>query len=72
MSIPRNTTQGAAVTVGAGGNSFQCHGSLIEQFPQAQGCFLAQVCLAIAVALTLWSGWEFYRDVWKQRASLRG
>jgi CDP-diacylglycerol---glycerol-3-phosphate 3-phosphatidyltransferase len=34
--------------------------------------YLAQVCLAIAVALTLWSGWEFYRDVWKQRASLRG
>ena len=33
--------------------------------------YLAQVCLAIAVALTLWSGWEFYRDVWKQRASLR-
>lgn len=30
-----------------------------------------QVCLAVAVALTLWSGWEFYRDVWKQRASLR-
>lgn len=34
--------------------------------------YLAQVCLAIAVALTLWSGWEFYRDVWKQRAHLRG
>src|SRR4051794_1752085 len=33
--------------------------------------YLAQVCLAIAVALTLWSGWEFYRDVWKQRARLR-
>ena len=33
--------------------------------------YLAQACLAIAVALTLWSGWEFYRDVWKQRASLR-
>jgi CDP-diacylglycerol--glycerol-3-phosphate 3-phosphatidyltransferase len=33
--------------------------------------YLAQVCLAIAVALTLWSGWEFYRDVWKQRAALR-
>jgi CDP-diacylglycerol--glycerol-3-phosphate 3-phosphatidyltransferase len=34
--------------------------------------YVAQACLAIAVALTLWSGWEFYRDVWKQRASLRG
>ena len=33
--------------------------------------YLAQACLAIAVALTLWSGWEFYRDVWKQRASIR-
>lgn len=30
-----------------------------------------QACLVVAVALTLWSGWEFYRDVWKQRASLR-
>jgi len=33
--------------------------------------YAAQVCLAVAVALTLWSGWEFYRSVWKQRASLR-
>ena len=28
--------------------------------------------LAVAVALTLWSGWEFYRDVWRQRHALRG
>jgi CDP-diacylglycerol---glycerol-3-phosphate 3-phosphatidyltransferase len=33
--------------------------------------YAAQVCLAVAVALTLWSGWEFYRDVWKQRGALR-
>ena len=33
--------------------------------------YLAQACLAIAVALTLWSGYEFFRDVWKQRHSLR-
>ena len=33
--------------------------------------YAAQVCLAVAVALTLWSGWEFYRDVWRQRAALR-
>ncbi|MBZ5740367.1 CDP-diacylglycerol--glycerol-3-phosphate 3-phosphatidyltransferase [Nocardioides mangrovi] len=33
--------------------------------------YVAQVCLAIAVALTLWSGYEFFRDVWKQRATLR-
>jgi CDP-diacylglycerol--glycerol-3-phosphate 3-phosphatidyltransferase len=33
--------------------------------------YAAQVCLAVAVALTLWSGYEFFRDVWKQRHSLR-
>jgi CDP-diacylglycerol--glycerol-3-phosphate 3-phosphatidyltransferase len=33
--------------------------------------YAAQACLAVAVALTLWSGWEFYRHVWKQRATLR-
>jgi CDP-diacylglycerol---glycerol-3-phosphate 3-phosphatidyltransferase len=33
--------------------------------------YAAQACLAVAVALTLWSGWEFYRDVWRQRARLR-
>lgn len=31
-----------------------------------------QVCLAVAVALTLWSGWEFFRGVWRQRHELRG
>ncbi|ANH39315.1 Putative CDP-diacylglycerol--glycerol-3-phosphate 3-phosphatidyl-transferase 2 [Nocardioides dokdonensis FR1436] len=34
--------------------------------------YVAQVLLAAAVALTLWSGWEFFRDVWKQRDSLSG
>lgn len=33
--------------------------------------YVSQACLAVAVALTLWSGYEFYRDVWKQRAALR-
>ncbi len=33
--------------------------------------YLSQACLAVAVALTLWSGFEFYRDVWKQRHLLR-
>jgi CDP-diacylglycerol--glycerol-3-phosphate 3-phosphatidyltransferase len=33
--------------------------------------YVSQALLAVAVALTLWSGWEFYRDVWRQRASLR-
>ena len=39
--------------------------------PGAVVFYVAQVCLAIAVALTLWSGYEFFRDVWRQRASLR-
>jgi CDP-diacylglycerol--glycerol-3-phosphate 3-phosphatidyltransferase len=33
--------------------------------------YAAQACLAVAVALTLWSGYEFFRGVWRQRASLR-
>ncbi|MCW2772184.1 MAG: CDP-diacylglycerol--glycerol-3-phosphate 3-phosphatidyltransferase [Nocardioides sp.] len=33
--------------------------------------YASQACLAVAVALTLWSGYEFFRDVWRQRASLR-
>lgn len=32
----------------------------------------ALVLLAIAFALTLWSGYEFFRDVWRQRHHLRG
>ena len=27
--------------------------------------------LAVAVAMTLWSGYEFFRDVWRQRESIR-
>src|SRR3954451_2970943 len=30
-----------------------------------------EACLAVAVALTLWSGYEFFRDVWRQRHALR-
>jgi CDP-diacylglycerol---glycerol-3-phosphate 3-phosphatidyltransferase len=30
-----------------------------------------EVTLAVAVAMTLWSGYEFFRDVWRQRAALR-
>jgi len=33
--------------------------------------FIAQACLVVAVALTMWSGFEFFRSVWKQRATLR-
>jgi CDP-diacylglycerol--glycerol-3-phosphate 3-phosphatidyltransferase len=34
--------------------------------------YAAQLCLAAAVAMTMWSGYEFYRAVWQQRDSLRG
>jgi CDP-diacylglycerol--glycerol-3-phosphate 3-phosphatidyltransferase len=33
--------------------------------------YLSQAVLAVAVAMTLWSGYEFFRDVWRQRASIR-
>ena len=33
--------------------------------------YLMQAVLAAAVAMTLWSGFEFYRDVWRQRGQLR-
>jgi len=34
--------------------------------------YVSQACLAVAVALTLWSGYEFFRGVWRQRHELRG
>ena len=33
--------------------------------------YVAQVLLAGAVAMTLWSGFEFFREVWRQRGSVR-
>ena len=30
--------------------------------------YVSQVCLAGAVAMTLWSGYEFFRDVWRAAA----
>jgi CDP-diacylglycerol---glycerol-3-phosphate 3-phosphatidyltransferase len=33
--------------------------------------YVGQVALAGAVAMTLWSGYEFFRDVWRQRNSFR-
>jgi CDP-diacylglycerol---glycerol-3-phosphate 3-phosphatidyltransferase len=33
--------------------------------------YVFQVALVMAVAMTLWSGFEFFRDVWRQRATLR-
>ncbi|MGC4111655.1 MAG: CDP-diacylglycerol--glycerol-3-phosphate 3-phosphatidyltransferase [Nocardioides sp.] len=34
--------------------------------------YAGEVLLAAAVAMTLWSGFEFFRDVWRQRSSIRG
>ncbi|MCL8027310.1 CDP-diacylglycerol--glycerol-3-phosphate 3-phosphatidyltransferase [Nocardioides bruguierae] len=33
--------------------------------------YVFQACLAVAVGLTLWSGFEFYKELWKQRDQLR-
>jgi CDP-diacylglycerol---glycerol-3-phosphate 3-phosphatidyltransferase len=33
--------------------------------------YLSEALLAGAVAMTLWSGYEFFRDVWRQRESIR-
>lgn len=33
--------------------------------------FAFEVTLAGAVAMTMWSGYEFFRDVWRQRATVR-
>jgi CDP-diacylglycerol---glycerol-3-phosphate 3-phosphatidyltransferase len=33
--------------------------------------YVFEVALAGAVAMTLWSGYEFFRDVWRQRSTLR-
>jgi CDP-diacylglycerol--glycerol-3-phosphate 3-phosphatidyltransferase len=30
-----------------------------------------EATLAVAVAMTLWSGYEFFRDVWRQREAIR-
>jgi CDP-diacylglycerol--glycerol-3-phosphate 3-phosphatidyltransferase len=34
--------------------------------------YTSQAFLAGAVAMTLWSGYEFFRDVWRQRHTMRG
>ncbi len=33
--------------------------------------YLAQLLLAAAVTMTMWSGYEFFRDVWRQRHAMR-
>jgi len=49
------------------------HGGAFDVFglPGEILFYVAQVLLVIAVAMTLWSGYEFFRDVWRQRAGLR-
>jgi CDP-diacylglycerol---glycerol-3-phosphate 3-phosphatidyltransferase len=52
----------------------EAHGGAFDRFATAGEVlfYFGQVCLAGAVAMTLWSGYEFFRDVWRQRHSLRG
>jgi CDP-diacylglycerol---glycerol-3-phosphate 3-phosphatidyltransferase len=48
------------------------HGGAFDRFgwPGEALFYLAQVFLAGAVAMTLWSGYEFFRDVWRQRHAM--
>ena len=48
------------------------HGGEFDRFaPVGEWLFYAgQVFLVGAVAMTLWSGYEFFRDVWRQRSLL--
>jgi CDP-diacylglycerol---glycerol-3-phosphate 3-phosphatidyltransferase len=49
------------------------HDGAFDQFePVGEVLFyISQVALAGAVVMTLWSGYEFFRDVWRQRDTLR-
>ena len=33
--------------------------------------YVSQAALGVAVAMTMWSGYEVFRDVWRQRATIR-
>jgi CDP-diacylglycerol--glycerol-3-phosphate 3-phosphatidyltransferase len=33
--------------------------------------YVSQAALAVAVAMTLWSGYQFFREVWRQRETIR-
>jgi CDP-diacylglycerol---glycerol-3-phosphate 3-phosphatidyltransferase len=50
------------------------HSGAFDQFgvPGEVLFYVGQICMAGAVAMTLWSGYEFFRDVWRQRHALRG
>jgi CDP-diacylglycerol--glycerol-3-phosphate 3-phosphatidyltransferase len=46
------------------------HGGAFDFWPGPMGevlFYVSQVMLAAAVAMTMWSGWEFFRDVRTQR-----
>ncbi len=48
------------------------HGGAFDFWPGPLGevlFYVSQVLLAAAVAMTLWSGYEFYRDAWRARRS---
>ena len=49
------------------------HGGAFDRFgrPGEAVFYLAELLLAGAVVMTLWSGYEFFRDVWRQRATMR-
>ena len=49
------------------------HAAAFDRFgwPGEAIFYLGELLLAGAVVMTLWSGYEFFRDVWRQRASLR-
>ena len=49
------------------------HGGAFDRFGIAGEVlfYLAELCLAGAVVMTIWSGYEFFRDVWRQRDQLR-
>jgi CDP-diacylglycerol--glycerol-3-phosphate 3-phosphatidyltransferase len=49
------------------------HDGAFDQFsPVGEVLFyISQVALAGAVVMTMWSGYEFFRDVWRQRDTLR-
>ena len=50
------------------------HGGAFDFWPGPVGeglFYVAQVLLAVAVLMTLWSGYEFFRDVWKQKRAPR-
>jgi CDP-diacylglycerol--glycerol-3-phosphate 3-phosphatidyltransferase len=52
----------------------EAHGGEFDRFGTVGEVvfYIGQGFLAVAVALTLWSGYEFYRDVWRQRANISG